>query len=91
MKIMQMSRLQAGPVNLYCYRLRQFEVRANIRTKNIAIMPREYPPFISVAGPTQAEFNEGYFMPSIYLCLAFELVIETMRIFIYIYIYIHTN
>ena len=49
-----MSRLQAGPVYLYCYRLRQFEVRANIGTKNTPIMPRECPSFISVAGPTLA-------------------------------------
>lgn len=51
-----MSRLQAGPVYLYCYRLRKFEVRANISTTNTPIMPREYRLFISVAGPTQAEF-----------------------------------
>jgi hypothetical protein len=86
MKSMQMSRLQAGPVNLYCYRLRQFEVRANVKTKNTPIMPPEYPLFITDAGPTQAEFLEGYFIPSIYLCLALELVSET-----YSYIYIYTN
>jgi hypothetical protein len=51
-------------------------------------MPRECSLFISVAGPTQAEFLEGYFIPSIYLCLALELMTETMRIYIYIYIYI---
>ena len=62
-----MSRLQAGPVNLYCYRLRQFEVRANIKKKNTPIIPPECPLLITVAGPTQAEFLEGYFIPSIYL------------------------
>lgn len=85
MKIMQMSRLQAGPVNLYCYRLRQFEVKANIRKKNTPVMLREYPLFISVAGPTQAKFLEGYFIPSIYLCLTLELVTETMCVYICMY------
>ena len=91
MKLMKISRLQAGPVNLYCYRLRQFEVRVNIRAKNTSIMRRECPLLISVAGPTQAEFLEGYFIPSIYLCLALELVTETMCIFIGIYMYVYTN
>jgi len=100
MKSMQMSRLQAGPVNLYCYRLRQFEVRPNIKTKYTPIMPPECPLFITVAGTTQDEFLEGYFIPSIYLCLALELATEIysyvcmyvcVYIYIYIYIYTHTN
>jgi hypothetical protein len=103
MKSMQMSRLRAGPVNLragpvnlYCYTLRQFEVRANIKTKNTPIMPPECPLFNTVARPTEAEFLEGYFIPSIYLCLALELVTGTYSYVcaymnIYIYIYTHTQ